>query len=105
MTPEAKREASRKGGTIAGEKTFAEGTGLFGMTPEAKSEASRKGGTKHFAGGTGMFRMTEDGRRLGEVAKEEKHKVSMSQQNAMANRSAGYKPPQWATGDASGSGS
>jgi hypothetical protein len=96
-------------GRIAGAKTLAEGTGIFGMTPEAKSEANRKGGkiagAANVAKGRGIFRMTEDGRMVREVAKEKKHAVSEREQNNTANRAAGYKPPKWATREASGSGS
>jgi hypothetical protein len=105
MTPEARSEANRKGGAT----NRANGTGIFGMTPEAKREASRKagkiGGATNLANGTGLFGMTEDGRPVYEVAREKKYQVSMSEQNAMAYRAAGYKPPQWATREASGSGS
>jgi hypothetical protein len=79
--------------------------GWYGMTAAQRQEVGRSS----YEQGKGIHAMTTEQRqeanKVGQEAKRKKHAVSMRNQNDMANRAVGYKPPQWATRDASGSGS
>jgi hypothetical protein len=100
MTTEQRQEVGRA--------LYEQGKGVHGMTTEQLQEVGRAGGKASYEQGKGVHGMTikqrQEAGRAGQEAKIKKHVVSMRNQNDMANRAAGYKPPKWATGEASGSG-
>jgi len=61
---EIKREVqllgAKKGGQVAGQKAYENGTGIFKMTPEEKSAAGKKGAQKVMENGSGIHKMSSE---------------------------------------------
>lgn len=63
ITPEERSEISKKSGKIGGRKIVELGVGIHGLTPEERSENSRKGGERVKELGIGIHSLTLEERR------------------------------------------
>jgi hypothetical protein len=88
-------EEGRKRLSEAGKRQAKESIGIWGLSKEERSKRGQKGGQTAFMEGKGIFEKMEDGRLKGEVAREEKHKVTPEDTNKAINTALCLVKKSW----------